>query len=267
MAHGGRAALGAFMAAFLLAAPPKPKPPSPALLPGEVLVISDPDRAVWTFGEAGREGPMGDLACLVWVKLEGDFWSSADLAFKCQGSAGPFRCTNPKGHGRVDTGQALQAGCRLAFLAWASYSFDRWRLDYGEGAARARLEEAFQPFVGPRMPPGTDLPELNMGWFGSGDFLRTSPEAFLRWMADPAQEEAVRMFRRRSLNAFQDIFKKGAWWIIPAVSELPDGTGRTQAWAVGGNELILAVLRLGPGSTAPQALQRFRDVMVQPARK
>lgn len=267
MAHRWLAGLILLAAAALPAAPPKPKPPAPALLPGEVLAISDPDRTVWTYGDAAGEGPMGDLAGLVWAKLEGDAWLSEDLHFKCSGAAGPFRCTAPKGHGRVDLGQALQGGCRLAFLAWGHYSADRWKVDYGEGAARARLEEAFTPFLGRRMPPGTDLPELNLAWFGEGDLLRTSPEAFLRWLADPAQEEAVRLFRRVSLNAFQDLFRSGQWWIVPAVSAVPGVPGGTQAWAVGGNQLVLAVLRLPPGSTAPAALKRFRDVMVGAPKK
>jgi len=256
------------VAVAALAAPPKAPPVLPPLLPGETLVLAGPDREIYRYGDnTSAEGPMGGLAHLVWVKLEGNAWASEDLQFKCTGTVGPFHCSEPKGHGKVDLVKAMQASCNLAFLGWAHRSADRWQLDYGEGAARARLVDAFGPFLGKRVPEGEELPPLGLEWFGEGDLLRTSPDAFLNWLLDPAQEESVRLFRRLVLNFIDETFKKNAWWIDAEVAPVSGVPGASQAWAVGGNELVIAVLRLPPGSTRAQAFARFTTIMTGPKKK
>ncbi|HLO68867.1 MAG TPA: hypothetical protein VK188_17720 [Holophaga sp.] len=234
-------------------------PARPALEPGEGLSITG-ERDVQSFGEALAPGPMGPLAHLVWVRLEGDAWASAVSSFKCTGAAGPYRCIAPKGHGRVDLARAVQSGCSLALMAWANVSAAQWKQIYGDGAARTRLLEVFEPFVGRRVPPGEALPALDATWFGEGDRLRTSPDALARWLADPAQEEALRLYRRLFLSFLDQTFKEHAWW-FDAV-EVKEADGTTRGWAVGGNDLVTAVLRLRPGTTAAQAKARFMAVLV-----
>ncbi|BDU77188.1 hypothetical protein [Mesoterricola sediminis] len=245
--------------AFALAQTPAPAP-APALAPGEGLSIASPERGVRSYGDALAPGPMGPLAHLLWVRLEGDAWASAAGSFKCTGKAGPFTCSAPKGHGRVDLPRALQSGCSLALLGWAMMSADQWRQIYGEGAARVRMLEIFAPFAENRVPPGEDIPPLDMTWFGEGDRLRTSPDALARWLADPAQEEVLRLYRRLFLSFIDETFKKNAWW-YDAV-EAPAPGGGTRAWVVGGNGLVTAVLRLPPGATAAQARARFMAILV-----
>jgi hypothetical protein len=262
-----RTLLGCAIAAVLAAAPPRTPPVLPPLLPGEGLALAGPDREVFLYGDTATEGPMGGLAHLLWVKLEGDAWASGDVQFKCSGAAGPYHCTAPKGHGRVDLGKALQGSCNLAFMGWARMAAQRWQEDYGDGAARARMLDVFQPFLGRRAPDGDGIPALDMVWFGEGDLLRTSPDAFLRWLQDPAQEEAVRLYRRLLLNFYDQTFKENVWWMAVETAPVAGAPGTFQAWAVGGNDLVLAVLRLPPGSTRTEAQTRFMTVMVGGAKK
>jgi len=265
MGHGMRALLGIVVAVIVAAAPPKPAPPPPQLLPGEALVLAGPDREVFGYGETLTESPMGGLSHLPWVKLEGDIWASGAMQFKCTGAAGPFKCTGR--HGRVDLSKAFLNGCNLAFMAWARMSAQRWQDDYGDGAARARLVDAFQPFLDRRLPFGDGVPTLDMAWFGEGDLLRTSPDALLRWLIDPAQEEAVRLFRRLLLTFYDETFKENAWWVDAETTPAAGAPEATQAWAVGGNGIIIAVLRLPPGSTRATAMARFRAILVGTKKK
>lgn len=253
---------------FALAAAPAPRkpPPPPPLQPGESLAVAGPDHEIYDYGDSRVEGPMGGLSHLLWVKLEGDAWASGDMQFKCAGAAGPFRCSAPKGHGRVDLVKALQSSCDLAFMAWAHMSADRWAIDYGDGPARARLLDTFGPFLGHRLPDGDGVPDLGLAWFGQGDLLRTSPYALLTWLVDPSQEETVRLYRRLFLSFYDGLFKDNAWWVDPEVAAAPGGL--QQAWAVGGNGAVTAVLRLPPGSTRAQAQARFLAILIgQPKKK
>ncbi len=267
MGMGARMILGWLVPVLLAAAPPRRPPVLPPLMPGESLVLAGPDREVYHFGDTASESPMGGLAHLLWVRLEGDAWASGGLEFKCTGKAGPFLCAGGKAHGRVDLPSALQAGCNLAFMGWARMSAERWMDTYGEGAARARMVDVFGPFLGKRMPDGEGLPPLSMAWFGEGDLLRTSPADLLKWLQDPGQEEVVRLYRRLMLSFYDESFKDNAWWVDAATTPAVGDPNATQAWAVGGNSLVLAVLRLPPGSTRAQALARFRTVMVGDPKK
>jgi len=249
----------------LRAAGPDPLPP---LLPGESLALAGPDGVVRLYGEdVSRESPMGSLAKLVWIKLEGMEWAAGDVRFNCTGTWQGYHCWTPKGHGKVDLAGALQESCNLAFLAWGQASVGYWQRDYGEGAARARLEDAFGPFLGNRMPPGEGIPPITPDWVGDGDLLRTSPAAFLAWMLDPAQDEMLRRTRRLLLN-FRDFnFKDNVWWIKSGTAPVPSDPGATSAWAAGSNGLVTAVLHLPRGGGKAEGLARFRAIMMVPGPK
>jgi hypothetical protein len=262
-----RKALCLLFACALTAAPAAPPPPAPPLQPGEALALAGPDGEVYLFGEASREYPMGSLAKLAWLKLEGASWSAMGVQFNCTGSWNGYNCWLRKGHGKVDLAKALQESCNLAFLAWAQGSVSGWLRDYGEGAARVRLEDAFGPFLGNRMPPGEGLPRLDPAWVGDGDLLRTSPEAMLRWLVDPAQDETVRLCRRLLLNFRQTTFQDQVWWIKTGTAPVPSDPGSTSAWAAGSNGSVTAVLHLPRGKGKEDGLQRFRTLMGVPAGK
>jgi hypothetical protein len=257
-----------FACALAAAPPPASKTPVAPLLPGESLAIAGPDGIVHLFGpDASRESSMGGLAKLVWIKLEGMEWASMDVRFHCTGTWEGYPCWKPKGHGKVDLAGALQESCNLAFLAWGRASVAYWKRDYGEGAGRARLEDAFGPFLGGRMPPGDDLPEITPAWVGDGDLLRTSPEAMLNWLLDPAQDETLRR-TKRLLMSFKDYnYKDFVWWIQTSTAPVPGEPGTTTAWAAGSNGEITAVLHLPKGRGMGDGLARFRAIMMVPAGK
>jgi hypothetical protein len=261
-------------APFLPAAPaagPAPATTGPALaaplLPGEGLAMAGPDGTVYVFGEAAREAPMGSLAKLVWLKLEGADWGAMGVQFTCTGEWQGVHCWLPKGHGKVDLAKATQENCDLAYLAWARMSAQIWLKDYGEGAARARLEDAFGPFLGSRIPPGDGLPPISPAWVGDGDLLRTSPEAMVRWLMDPDQDQAVRLVRRLLLSFKQFNYQNDAWWIETGTAPVPGAAGATTAWAAGGNGKVLAVLHLPRGKGKADGLERFRAILNLPAGK
>lgn len=240
---------------------------APALQPGEGLAVAGPDGTIHTYGEAAKEQPMGSIAKLVWLRLEGDEWAARDVQFKCTGTMGPYHCWLQKGHGKVDLRKATQESCNLAFLAWALDSAEHWRQEYGEGAARARLEDTFSPFLGHRLKPGDGLPALGPEWVGDGDLLRTSPEAMLRWLLDPAQNELLGRCRRLLLNFLKETFKDDAWWMKTGTAPVPSEPGATSAWVVGSNGSVTAVLHLPRGRGKAEGEARFREIMGIPTKK
>ncbi|GLH66465.1 hypothetical protein [Geothrix edaphica] len=264
----------ALLAFRLLTAQPAPETgPSPALLaasrapvlrPGEGFAITLGDGEVRAFGEARKEAPMGSLAKLVWMRLEGAEWSSSGVQYRCKGTDGPFVCWNREGHGRVDLGRALQESCNLAFLVWIAGSRERWLQDYGPDAARARLEDVFQPFLGRRLPLGEGLPPLTAAWVGDGDLLRTSPEAFLRWLMEPDQAEVV-TFGKRFLAGywveFMDLFGKEGWWFKTGTGPVPGEPTATSAWVAGGRGSALVVLHLPRGRGKQEGMVRIREIL------
>ncbi|MDR3673552.1 MAG: hypothetical protein P4L36_22095 [Holophaga sp.] len=247
-----------------LAAAPSKTPVAP-LQPGEALALCGPDGVPFLFGDATRESPMGCLADLVWLKLEGSEWGAMNVQFNCTGMFQGYACWRPKGHGRVDLAKALQENCDLAFLIWGKVSVQWWLRDYGEGAARARLEDIFGPFLGNRLPPGNDLPAIEPPWVGNGDLLRTSPEAMLHWLSDPAQDETLRLARRLLLSFRSANYKENMWWVETGTA--PEGKAAASAWAVGGNGQVLAVLHLPQGKGKADALARFRAILQVPKDK
>jgi hypothetical protein len=203
------------------------------------------------------------VAKAVWLKLEWAEWGSEGVAFKCPGTLEGLACTRPKGHGRVDVGRALREDCDLAFLAWARFSAARWAQDYGPGPARARLLDAFGPFLGRRLPPGEDVPALDLAWVGRGDLLRASPESLLAWLLDPAQDQALRALRREILPFLTATLKDDAWWILAGgAPSLEPGAGG--AWVLGGNGTAMGVLHLSRPAPAAEAAARFRALLNVP---
>jgi len=260
-----RMLLATLAAALCLGAQPDPaERKAPTLRPGEGFAITLGDGLVRAHGEARQEAPMGSLAQLVWMRMEGADWASQGVRFKCTGTAGPFTCGNREGHGRVDLGKALSADCSLAFLFWISNAQDRWKSDFGEAAARVRMEEVFAPFLGRRLKAGDSLPVLTAAWVGEGDLLRTSPEAFLRWLMEPEQSEVV-TFGKRFLAGnwveVKELFGKEDWWFKTALAPLPGEPAVSSAWVVGGQGQALVVLRLPRCRGKQEALARLREIL------
>lgn len=252
------------------ALPGQTQPPSkldaPILLPGEGLAVAGPDGKIFNYGEATRETPMGSLAKLLWIRLEGDEWAAMGVEFKCKGEWNGQHCWLQKGHGRVDLGKALQESCNLAFLGWVQLSAVRWRQFYGEAVARLRLDEVFGPFVGNRLKGGDSLPPFGPEWIGDGDLLRTSPEQMLQWMLDPHQEEAMRQARRLLLGFTGNMVQERTWWAKTGTAPVPGAPGETSAWVAGSNGDVTCVLRLPRGKGRSDGLARFRALMKIPGK-
>jgi hypothetical protein len=237
---------------------------APALRPGEGFAITLGDDVVRSYGEARKEAPMGSLAKLAWMRLEGSEWITRGRSFKCTGTAGPFTCWNREGHGRVDVGRALAESCNLAFLFWIQDAQAHWRQDYGEGAARARMEETFAPFLGRRLPPGEGLPPLTAAWVGDGELLRTSPEAFLRWLMEPGNAEVVtfgKRFLAGTFVEFRELFGKEGWWFKTGTAPVLGEAGATSAWVAGGKGSALVVLHLPRGRGKQEGMTRIREIL------
>jgi hypothetical protein len=240
---------------------PAPAPEAPLLMPGEGLAVAGPDGVIRLYGDATREAPMGSLAKLLWMRLEGDEWAALGVEFKCTGEWNGHHCWLAKGHGRVDLAKALQESCNLAFLAWAQMSAERWRNYYGEGVARVRLDEVFTPFCGNRLKGGDGLPAFGVEWIGDGDLLRTSPEAMLTWMLDPHQEEAMDRCRRHLQGFVGSMIRNLSWWAKTGTAPVPGYPGETCAWVAGSNGYVTCVLRLPRGKGRSDGLARFRTLM------
>lgn len=254
-----KASLGFFMAAALGLA----QQSGPALLPGEGLAIaSTVDGSCHAWGEASKEGPMGSLAKLAWLRLEGDEWELREVRFTCTGTWKGHRCWKPEGHGKKLTlGKALDQSCNLAFLAWIQDSSARWQQLLGDGAARARLEEAFAPFLGRRMPPGEGLPDFGPAWIGDGELLQTSPEAFARWLADPAQDDLISRWRRLSFGFTWGKNTRGRWCMKSGTAPVPGDASASSAWVAGTDGDVVVVLHLPRGKGRSDGFARFREIM------
>ncbi len=260
-----RMVLASLSAAFLMAAQPVDTLPKALVLrPGEGLAITMGDGEVHAYGDARREAPMGSLAKLAWMRLEGTDWSAESVRFVCTGTLGPFTCGNPKGHGRVDLGRALRADCNLAFLSWIAGSQSGWKDFYGEAAARARMEEVFSSFLGHRLPPGDTLPPLTAAWVGVGDLLRTSPEAFLRWLMEPEQAQVATFGKRYLAGGWvevKDLLGKEDWWFITGTVPVVGEPAATSAWVAGGRGLAMVVLFIPRGTGMLEGMARIRVIL------
>lgn len=246
--RGGRRLRGAALAAWALAF-------AGAEVPGEAWARRGPAGAE-ARGEASAERPMGSLAKLVWTDLEGGRWEGEGRRFRCPGTWQGRPCWLKSGHGEVDFPAALRESCNLAFLAWAQQSLDRWTRESGGSAARQKLEAAFAPFLGDRLPPGDLPPPLGTFWVGDGDLLRTSPVAFLQWLADPRRED-LRLRCGRLLAA-------GGGWVKSGTAAVPGREGSTAAWAAGEAAGGLLAVYLPRGRGKIEGLARFRELAAPP---
>nr|WP_320131193.1 hypothetical protein [uncultured Holophaga sp.] len=223
---------------------------------GEALAIGTDAGAVELHGDCLREYPMGSLAKLVWLDMEGSDWEG--LTYTCKGVDGPERCWLAKGHGRVDLEKALRGSCNLAFLQWARKSMAESERLLGPGATRALMEDTFQPFLGDRMPPGEGAPVMTQAWIGRGDLLRTTPEAMVRWLIEPRR--SVLLSRcHRFLGV--DFKEAGEWWIKTGTGAVEGDPEATSAWVAGGNRDVVVVLHLPRGRGKVEGEKRFRELM------
>jgi len=242
----------------------------PSLRPGEGLAVIVREGEVKEWGEATDLSPMGNLAKILWLRLEAGEWNSMGLEIKCKGELNGIRCDAPKGHGRVDLAKSFKEDCDVAFSVWTNVSLGRWRTDYGAQGARQRMNEVFGPFFGDRFPKEPALPDIfGTEWFADGQLLWTSPSMLAQWLTKPAQERLLSACRNYVLGFGDFVREKGdKWWI--KVSEAPtlqDKSGKKVFWIIGGNggpNAKTAVLRINPspdGMTKKEADARFREVM------
>jgi hypothetical protein len=258
--------LPALLLTVSLAAQTPPETFAPRLLPGEGLSVAGTDRVIQSFGEARREFPMGSLAMVAWLRLEGNDWAAQSVTYKCTGRMGAFPCWSPKGHGKLDLAKATQESCNLAYLTWVRQSAERWKKQIGAGAGRAFLEETFRPFLGNRLPPGDAIPEMTPAWIGDGDLLRTSPEAMLEWLLDPNQDQLLSLCRRLLLGSLRDLFQGDVWWMKAGTAPVPSEPGADSAWVVGSDGRTIAVLHLPRGRGKAEGVARFQALMGIPAK-
>jgi len=238
--------------------------PVPVLKPGEGLAMTLEGGEVQAFGEARAESPMGGLAKLVWLRVEGSAWSAGAVKFRCPGAPGSLACGTPPGHGSVTLARALEEDCDLAFLGWIAEARVRWLQDYGPEVAWYRVSEVFEPFLGRRLPADAALPVFAAPWVGDGELLRTSPEAFLRWLLLPENSE-VAAFGRRILAGYwvemNALFGKENWWFKTASARVPGAPAATGAWVAGGRGSTLVVFRAPRGTSRAAALVRLREIL------
>lgn len=217
-----------------------------------------------SFGEARSVSAMGGLAKLVWLRLEGAAWSTGSVRFRCAGAPGSLACGAAPGHGTVTLAKALEEDCDSAFLAWLGEARTHWLQDYGSEVARYRLLEVFEPFLGRRLPVEQGLPVLTTAWVGDGELLRTSPEAFLRWLLQPENAEVAGFGRRTLAGYWVDVnvlLGRENWWFKTTLARVPGDPAGTRAWVAGGRGSTLVVFRAAQGTSRIEALARLRVLL------
>ncbi|MDR1840615.1 MAG: hypothetical protein LBQ86_01655 [Holophagales bacterium] len=246
---------------------------TPDTRPGEGLAVISQVGEVKTWGEVDAFSPLGNLAKILWLRLESDEWNALGLRNKCKGELNGIRCSNPKGHGRVDLPKSFREDCNVSFSLWVNLSRERLKKDLGDGGARLRLNEIFGPFLGDRLPKAPLLPpKFGTEWFADGRLLQASPAQLAQWLAKPAQERLLRACRNYMLGFMDFAFDNNdKWWVktaeaptveIPATMETSTlGDGQKQVWVMGGNSTTIAILRLPPGVTPKDAQTRFRALL------
>lgn len=237
--------------------PPPVQPPVP-LQAGESLVLTAPDGQCAAFGEAEKPSNMGGLAKLLWLNLDGDEWSAMDVQFRCKGEMQGVKCSCPKGHGKVDLSSALKEDCHLAVYAWAQMSLARNNRIYGEGAQSLRMKEAFGPFLDKayRWPVGALA--ITPEWVGQGELLRTSPKALMQWLTEARQELLLLRCRRHLQGYIQRYYRNDDWWTFATQSQ---SQAKEHTWVLGGNGVLLAVLRMDAAKDQKSAVERFKQVL------
>ncbi|MDR2562148.1 MAG: hypothetical protein LBC63_10315 [Holophagales bacterium] len=249
--------------------------PEPILRPCEGLAVIGRAGEIKTWGEVASLSPMGNLAKILWLRLEADEWDSMGLETKCKGELNGIHCDKPKGHGKVDVAKSFKEDCNVAFSIWTNISLDRWKRDYGESGARQRMVEVFGPFLGNRLPKEPTLPaSFGAEWFAGGQLIQTSPAMLAQWLAKPAQERLLAACRNYVLGFANFVLEKNdKWWIkiseapVLEVNEGMDNGGQKQYWVIGGNgglNATTAILRinLAPANmTKKDAEARFKAIM------
>jgi hypothetical protein len=247
----------------------------PILRPGEGLAVIGRAGEIKDWGEAANLSPMGNLAKILWLRLEAGEWDSVGLETKCKGELNGICCDNPKGHGRVDLSKSFKEDCNVGFSTWTNISLKKWKRDYGASGARQRMMGVFGPFLGSRLPKEPTLPDsFGTEWFAGGQLLQASPSMLAQWLAKPAQEKLLASCRNYMLGFVDFVREKNdKWWI--KVSEVPalEGNGgvdsgtQKQYWVIGGNggpSTTTAILRINSapaGMTKKDAEARFRALM------
>ncbi len=228
----------------------------PILNPGEGLALGSFRDGLKSFGEGDTPHDLGLLARILWTRLQGTEWEARGYSFRCTGVLEGQTCSNPRGHGRVDLGKALREGCDLAFLAWIRATVDGWTRESGEGSSRARLEEAFRPFLGARMMKGEGPPPLDRAWVGRDGLLQASPRGFLTWAIEPNQEGLAQQGRRYFGSLIQDPI--GEWWFA---AEPERGVEAPGTWVYGSDGANHALLWIPAPLDRPRAVARFKAVL------
>jgi hypothetical protein len=242
----------------------------PALRSGEGLAIVVGAGEIKEWGEAASLSPMGNLAKILWLRLEADEWDSMGLETKCKGELNGVRCDRPKGHGRIDLAKSFKEDCNVAFSGWISISLERWKGDYGKQGARLRMNEVFGFFIGDRLPKESALPDnFGVEWFAAGQLLQASPSMLAQWLVKPTQERLLAACRNYVLG-FGDfvLSKSDRWWMKVSEAPMPQGSGEGKAfWVMGANgesSAGVAILRINSapnGMTKKDAEARFKTVM------
>jgi hypothetical protein len=112
------------------------------------------------------------------------------------------------------------------------------------------------------MPPGEGVPELTLAWVGDGDLLRTTPEAFARWLAEPDQESLLGIAQRNLMN----FFRTEGWWFKTGTAPVPGELGATSAWVAGSDGTHIAVLHLPRGKGKAEGIARMKAILGLPAK-
>jgi len=247
----------------------------PILRPGEGLAVIGRAGEIKEWGEAVSLSPMGNLAKILWLRLEAGEWDSMGLETKCKGELNGIRCDKPKGHGRVDLAKSFKEDCNVGFSVWTNISLERWKRDYGASGARQRMMEVFGHFLGSRLLKEPTLPDrFGTEWFAGGQLLQASPSMLAQWLAKPAQEKLLASCRNYMLGFVDFVLEKSdKWWV--KVSEAPalegnegkDGGTQKQYWVIGGNSgpgATTAILRINSAPadmTKKDAEARFKAIM------
>ncbi|MBL0313164.1 MAG: hypothetical protein IPP78_10725 [Holophagaceae bacterium] len=243
-------------------------PAAPLLRSGEGFAWASVDGTSKGFGEEATEARLGGLANLLWLRLEGEEWAARMVSFKCKGELNGVRCSNRKGHGKVNLAKATLEGCNLAFLVWSMESAERWKKDYGEGVARYRLDQVFKPFLGNRWKAGETLPVMGAEWTGDSELLRTTPMVLAKWLADPDQEPLLTLCKRLMSGAFDGwITKDSEWWFIVGMAPtalMLSASGDTSTWVAGSNGERSVVLHSPKTLGKMEALARMKEILLLP---
>lgn len=245
--------------------PPPSGLTAPVLHPGEVFAWASVDGTCKSFGEDSQETPMGSLASLLWLRLEGEEWASRMVTFKCKGELNGIHCWNRKGHGRVDLAKATLESCNLAFMVWSYESAERWKQDYGEGAARYRLEQTFKPFLENRLKAGETIPVMSPEWIGEGYLLRTTALSMAKWLANADQEPLLSLCKRLMSGTFDGwITKSAEWWFKTGSAPVSGDASGTSVWVAGSDGERSVVLHLPKGHGKAEGLARMKEILLLP---